>query len=310
MQIDIILATYNSAAMLERLLVSLLAQDEPNFRLIVGDDGSSDETLAILERYSSRFVQPMQIIAHDPPMRSAIGNFAKTLTHADADYVFLCDHDDIWHPDKVSRAVRAIGEMEAQQGLAHPILYHSDLRAVNATGQVIARSYWAFKSLNAATAKQLSSAILQPSVTGCTIAMNRALVSRLGALPTTDIIMHDWWINLVAATFGTVIADPVASIDYCIHGANVSRPKRFSVIGKIRQLGSLAAVRALMARRLMQAEKLFATYDADWPESLAQLRRDVETVSRGTAIQKRIALMRSGLLPPGVARAVAMWLAV
>ena len=49
--VDILLATYNGAKYLPAQLDSILAQTHQNFRLLVSDDGSSDATVEILERY-------------------------------------------------------------------------------------------------------------------------------------------------------------------------------------------------------------------------------------------------------------------
>ena len=51
---EIIVPVYNAAGFLEACLDSILAQTEPNWRAILVDDGSTDDSAAICQRYVSR----------------------------------------------------------------------------------------------------------------------------------------------------------------------------------------------------------------------------------------------------------------
>lgn len=96
--VDILLATYNGARFLPEQLQSLIDQHFRDWRLIVRDDGSADDTLAI----------------------------------SDAPYFAFCDQDDVWKPDKLSRMVACLRQHEATVGAATPLLAFCDLEPVDA----------------------------------------------------------------------------------------------------------------------------------------------------------------------------------
>ena len=68
-KISVALATYNGERFLEEQLDSVAAQTCPPYELVVGDDGSSDRTIDILDRFAKRVSFP--VTAHPPsPHRS------------------------------------------------------------------------------------------------------------------------------------------------------------------------------------------------------------------------------------------------
>ena len=119
--------------------------------------------------------------------------------------VALCDQDDIWHPDKLTRLHAALSDAEARFGADTPILVHSDARIVDADGRPLHASLWRHQGWNPA-APSLPELLVQNNVTGCLLMMNAPLC-RLCAQhqPTGDLHMHDWFIALTAAAFGRII---------------------------------------------------------------------------------------------------------
>ena len=93
--IDVLLATYNGARYLRPQIESLLNQKDVSIRILVRDDGSVDETPAVIEHY--RRLRP-ECVVHlgGSDNLGVIGNFAHLLGEATAPYVALCDQDDIW----------------------------------------------------------------------------------------------------------------------------------------------------------------------------------------------------------------------
>ncbi len=90
----ILLAVFNGEKYLPALLDSLRAQTNSDFSVLGQDDGSDDETPALLDelfRADPRFASGNESGRHF----GAAGNFLSLIRQADADYVFLCDQDDI-----------------------------------------------------------------------------------------------------------------------------------------------------------------------------------------------------------------------
>ncbi|MEO0378623.1 MAG: glycosyltransferase family 2 protein [Pseudomonadota bacterium] len=300
-RIEVLLATYNSADYLQDMLDSLAAQSFDDFHLVVSDDCSSDATVQIVASMSDRFRNPVEIIERQTPSGSASANFAALLAQSRGDYVFLCDHDDLWRPGKIQAALDQIRGAEDHSGVDTPILYHSDLEVIDAQGNTIHPSYWAFKKISADAGRNLPQALVHATVTGCAAAMNRAMVAQLGGIPN-DAIMHDWWINLVAAATGQVICDPVAHIGYRIHGNNVSAPREISPLAALGQFDKLKRARMNFRRRYAQGRALRDHLDGRLsPEKQGQLERFAHIPGVPFGV-RQLALVRGGFLWPGVWR--------
>jgi glycosyltransferase involved in cell wall biosynthesis len=99
--VDVILPAYNGAAMIRAALDSALAQDVP-LRVIVVDDGSTDNSADIARSYGSR----VHVIVQENQGVSGARNTA--LAAATAPYVAFLDQDDVWKPGKLRRQFELI----------------------------------------------------------------------------------------------------------------------------------------------------------------------------------------------------------
>jgi hypothetical protein len=105
--ISIAMATYNGARFLREQLESLATQIHLPVELQVGDDGSCDETLTILDEFKSR--APFPVVVHRNPSRLGITeNFLATAGRCTGDWIAFCDQDDVWLPEKLSRCAMGI----------------------------------------------------------------------------------------------------------------------------------------------------------------------------------------------------------
>jgi len=101
LRISIAMATYNGASLLQRQLDSFLSQTRQPDELVVCDDGSSDDTLTILERF--RQTAPFVVRIHQNEANLGFTkNFERALSKCTGDLIFLSDQDDIWFPDKLA----------------------------------------------------------------------------------------------------------------------------------------------------------------------------------------------------------------
>ena len=216
-RVAILLATYNGARYLREQLDSLFSQTYLDWQLYVGDDGSTDDTLAIVHEYMQKH-QNMHLRVSQRPLR-AMQNFMSLLADNSADYYFFCDQDDVWQPRKVEMSLRHIQEAEARWP-GKPILVHTDLEVVDAQLSVLSPSLWHENYVRPNLLSQFNYLGVQPFVTGCTMVINNTLKSL--SLPCPDeALMHDAWLAMqCTAHGGHIVSLTEATVRYRQHGNN------------------------------------------------------------------------------------------
>jgi glycosyltransferase involved in cell wall biosynthesis len=208
--VSVILCTYNGARYLPAMLESISLQSMRVDRLVHRDDGSSDESVDIVRRWAAHNGVRLHTLDNRSTRLGPSMSFLTALTQsAPARWHFLADQDDVWLPFKIERAVEAIGAASSD-----PVLYASRLRVVD-------QSLGALRDTPKPKQLSLSSAVCESLLTGCTMALNepmRILVARGGAAP--EAAMHDWWLYLLAAAFGTIEFDVEPTVLYRQHADN------------------------------------------------------------------------------------------
>lgn len=215
-ELQVLLATFNGENYLEAQLASVFAQDWPSYAVLARDDGSSDATSSILERWQRETGR-----LHVLPSAGRLGpmrNFAGLMSASSAPYVAFCDQDDLWDATKLSVAMERMVEVERSVPPGTPVLVYSDLRLVDGSGVLLSPSLWQ-KARVRPVGASLGNMLAQNLVTGCAMLANRALLELSLPVPDTA-IMHDYWLALVATAFG--VASPIAlqTLSYRQHAAN------------------------------------------------------------------------------------------
>lgn len=229
--VDILLASYNGEPYIKEQIESIIRQSYKNWRMIIHDDCSKDNTVQIVRDLISEFdkkrentecmnlARNIKITVNETPYGSAKGNFLGLLKEAQSDYVMFSDQDDIWHPDKIRKSVDRIRRAEKRYGKDTPLLIYTDLVVVDSKLKKISDSFIDYMKVPPKIS--LPRLLIQNSVTGCTVIMNRALYSLLNkAKDTEKIVMHDHFAALIAGFMGKVLFLPEATIDYRQHGDN------------------------------------------------------------------------------------------
>lgn len=104
------MVTYNHAAFLGEAIESVLAQDFADWELVIGEDCSTDDTLAVARRYAERDPERIRVLS-GPDNLGGRGNFMRTLGACRGEYVAQLDGDDYWTAaDKLSRQVAFLDE--------------------------------------------------------------------------------------------------------------------------------------------------------------------------------------------------------
>lgn len=227
-ELVILMATFNGEQYITRQLESIKAQSYEKWCLLVSDDGSTDRTVELVSRFQDSVVQKVKVI--QGPKSGFSRNFLYLLANAGSlKYYAFCDQDDIWHEDKLSRAVRHLSITE--QG--RPALYCSRTRLVDQNGTFIGFSPLFRRR------PSFSNALVQSIAGGNTMVMNQAakeLVVAAGC--KVNVPAHDWWAYLLVTGAGGIANyDKIPSLDYRQHQSNAVGAKA-SLLFRLKRLHS------------------------------------------------------------------------
>lgn len=212
--IALLLTTFNGEKFIEQQLDSIINQTHKNWKLYVSDDGSSDNTLRILQCYQEQLGLE-RINIFNGPQKGFAQNFLSLIRnpHVRGEYFSFSDQDDIWFKEKLERALAALSN--TPQDL--PALYCSRTRLINETGHVIGFSplFNRMPSFRNALVQSLAGANTMLLNNGARELLKK---TELGM----QIVSHDWLTYLlVSGCDGQVIYDPEPTLDYRQHCANL-----------------------------------------------------------------------------------------
>lgn len=212
MTLSVVIATYNGARFLREQLDSIYRQTHLPDEVVVSDDGSTDETVAILEEYKQRYGLIYEV--NKQPL-GVNGNFFRAMALSTGDLISICDQDDIWFPHKLETLYNHITTMD----LRKPCVVSSLRQDINAIGDVLSVIHAPYTEGWAATLLTYS------RNQGCTMMFNRTLLDVL--LPVISrvengltALYYDEWIAYVGALLGDKHNLPDVLMSYRHHDKN------------------------------------------------------------------------------------------
>lgn len=197
MKVNILMSTYNGQRFLAQQLDSVLNQTYKDWTLLIRDDGSSDRTPEIIADYASR---DPRIHFINPDKRENLGvvkNFYTLLKYQEADFYFFCDQDDVWLPEKLEFQMEEL----LSESPSIPKMVYMDLKVVDVNLNVINDSMIKSQSHHANT--KLIQELTENTVTGGVSGINHALAQLWRT--TDNVIMHDWYLAILATAFGKLV---------------------------------------------------------------------------------------------------------
>ncbi len=301
--IDILLAAYNGGHFLKEQLDSLLKTAVGDARVLVQDDGSSDDTVEILHAYQNAHPDVIRIVTGPDHEKSAKGNFMSLLLASDGDYLFFSDQDDVWAPDKVSASMQRMREGEAQYGKDCPLLVHTDLAVVDAALTPIASSFWKYQKLD--PQPTLARLLAQNSITGCATLINRPLADLMKLGSPQDMLMHDWWAALCAASMGHILTVDKPLIQYRQHGSNQLGATGFDPKRDVKRAAQDgASIQKRLHDTMAQAKAFCTCYESMMPEKVWHLVFRYASLPLYKKPLRQLMLLRHGYLKKGILRAL------
>ncbi|MBR1631594.1 MAG: glycosyltransferase family 2 protein [Paludibacteraceae bacterium] len=232
--LQILMATYNGEQYLEQQISSILNQTYSAWQLCIADDGSTDATLDIVERYCNLYPQKIKRI-DSPSRQGVLRTFETLLQHATADYVMFADQDDVWMEDKIRLTFQEINSLEHTYSSDVPLLVHTNMTTVDSELHVLAADFWQSARLSPKVLdKDPRRLAICNCVTGCTVMLNRAAINV--ALPFPDnVVYHDAWLGLSTSLCGHVgyVTQPTMLYRQHQHNLVGARPYSFSFFERL-----------------------------------------------------------------------------
>jgi glycosyltransferase involved in cell wall biosynthesis len=215
--VSVLLPVYNAGRYLRTTLDSVLAQTFTDFEVIAIDDGSTDDSPAILSAYRDPRIR---VVKH-PHNRGLIATLNEGIELARGRYIARMDSDDVMHPDRLAKQVKALEEDTGSAVLA------TFVRTVNADGDVVGE--W---DVDRATANEASIRAMLPR-TNCiahpSVMVRRSALGDLRYDPRQP-GHEDWdlWLRMLARGLRIAkLAEPL--LDYRIHTESIMGAQKRSM---------------------------------------------------------------------------------
>ena len=208
-KVNVLLSAYNGEKYIKAQIESILQQDYPNIELYIRDDGSKDGTLEVLKEYEN--YENIHILKGKN--KGFIKSFFSILEIcSNADYFAYADQDDVWFPEKISRAV----EMLERESSKIPVLYFSNYDFYNSDLEFVAHQKTGKKC------PTFCNAVVDCMPLGFTCVFNKKAWELMKQNIPKHSCGHDWWTYMVCQGMGKVIYDERPSVKYRRHNQNVS----------------------------------------------------------------------------------------
>lgn len=201
------MATYNGEKYVREQLESIWSQSVKPDEIVISDDASSDNTIAIIKAFQKRTGAPVTLIANREN-RGFIRNFHTALSNSNGDIVFLSDQDDIWLPDRIAACIRVYSEHPEVLSLSCGLIISES------TGKTPDR-----KKRAVLKKVKLSCFLRHPHYPGMAMAVRKELVKEMLASGNVDAV-HDWLLNYLAAKKGRMYYLNTPLVIYRQHASN------------------------------------------------------------------------------------------
>jgi len=215
MKISVAMCTYNGADFLPAQLESILAQSRKPDQIVICDDGSTDGTRALLQKFEKQWPD-LILLRFNKKNLGSIKNFEQAIGLCNGEVIALSDQDDVWREDKLQRIQEAFKKQSTS-------LIFSDAELVDRNLTPLNRRMWNEVGFDEHKKKLLRSGraleVLAPgwTVTGATMAFRTGFKNICLPVPDGIAMIHDGWIALTIAAVGDVVALDEPLIQYRQH---------------------------------------------------------------------------------------------
>lgn len=207
--ISVCMATFNGGKFIREQLESILSQLPPDAEIIIADDGSTDDTLLVVDSLNESRIRVLPAERH----LGVIYNFERALRASKGEIVFLADQDDVWLPGKVEMCLAALNEADL-------VMHDAFLLGLSDAFE----SAWGRNGKLSDIRTYRSGVVAnwwKNSFTGCCMAFRRKVLDKALPFPK-NLPMHDQWLGVVAEKNFKVkfIDEPL--VEYRQHSSNAT----------------------------------------------------------------------------------------
>ena len=218
--ISVCIATYNGEMFIREQIDSILRQLSSDDEIIVSDDGSTDDTISIINSIDDKRIR----IIEGPRKHSPTLNFECAMKEAKGDYIFLADQDDVWKPNKVEVCIELLQN------------YDCVVSDAEVTDSNLNPLYPSLYTIMQVRQGRIYNTVWKNGYTGCCMAFRRNVLNASLPFPK-NIPMHDIWIGNVAAYKYNMKFIPEKLIYFRRHNETIScngKGSKYSIWQKIK----------------------------------------------------------------------------
>lgn len=243
-KVAILMSTYNGEKYISDQINSIINQTYQSWHLFIRDDGSTDNTRKIITKFCRR--DDRITLFYDRVNLRPARSFLTLITKIDADFYFFSDQDDYWLKDKMQIMLDKIIKRDNTQ----PQLVYCNLKCVD---ENLKPKKYGFDNLIGKISG--INRFIGNDMPGCVMLFNKATrdLTKKYTVDFTNIVMHDWWIAIIAQTFGNITFINKRLIYYRQHGNNtLGAGKAGSTFKKMFQKGLIKKQENLVKQSFLQ----------------------------------------------------------
>jgi glycosyltransferase involved in cell wall biosynthesis len=201
----VLLATFNGAKHLNLQLQSLANQKHVCVKVIANDDGSSDDTMSILEKWKDfGLIEKISTSNRKGPTSAFLALLKES---SEFKFIAFCDQDDIWVEDKLWKQFLRMTD-------SSPTLVFSSRQYIDQDGNAIGASKKLQKS------PSFRNAMVENIAPGNTLMLNNSAINLVNRISPVNVFHYDAWIYLLLSAFGKIFYIDEHLVDYRIHSNN------------------------------------------------------------------------------------------
>jgi glycosyltransferase involved in cell wall biosynthesis len=203
--VSVVIACYNGERYLQEAIESALTQSHPGVEVIVVDDGSTDSSSEIAQKFPVRYIRQEN--------RGLTESRNLGIRESRGDYVVFLDADDRLRPEAIETGLRVIAERpECAMTVGDHLFISGEGSHLSASRKACLQSSHYEELLKSNFIEMISSVLFR-----------RSVLVEIGGFDTTLRVAEDYELYLRIARVHPICCHPALTAEYRLHQTNVSR---------------------------------------------------------------------------------------